>query len=93
MALFSSRHAPGAILLLFVVAVSPALGQDPTSVDRSPAAPPLDTTSRLPRALTGKERTGAKWMDEQRVDDCKVPVEKRGGRPRPDTCSNGDRRP
>jgi hypothetical protein len=38
------------------------------------------------KVLTGKERLGNKWMDEQRVDNCKVPVDKRGTRPRPDTC-------
>jgi hypothetical protein len=25
------------------------------------------------KVLTGKERLGNKWMDEQRVDNCKVP--------------------
>jgi hypothetical protein len=39
------------------------------------------------KPLTGKERLGNKWMDEQRVDNCKVPVDKRGTKPRPDTCS------
>ena len=38
------------------------------------------------RTLTGKERLGPKWTDEQRIDDCNVPVEKRG-RPRPTACS------
>jgi hypothetical protein len=36
--------------------------------------------------LTGKERLGEKWQDEQRIDNCKVPPEKRGAKPRPDTC-------
>jgi hypothetical protein len=35
---------------------------------------------------TGKERLGDKWTDEQRVDNCKVPIEKRGKKPRPGTC-------
>jgi hypothetical protein len=39
------------------------------------------------KPLTGKERLGSKWMDEQRVDNCKVPIDKRGTKPRPDTCS------
>ena len=38
-------------------------------------------------ALTGKERLGEKWTDEQRVDNCKVPLDKRGTVPRPDTCA------
>lgn len=36
--------------------------------------------------LTGKERLGPKWMDEQRIDNCKVPIDKRGTKPRPSTC-------
>ena len=36
--------------------------------------------------LTGKERLGKKWMDEQRIDNCNVPPDKRGARPRPATC-------
>jgi hypothetical protein len=37
--------------------------------------------------LTGKERLGRKWMDEQRINNCKVPPDKRGTKPRPDTCA------
>jgi hypothetical protein len=36
--------------------------------------------------LTGKERLGRKWMDEQRIDNCNVPVDKRGSRLRPSAC-------
>jgi hypothetical protein len=35
---------------------------------------------------TGKERLGRKSSDEQRVDNCKVPLELRGPKPRPDGC-------
>lgn len=35
---------------------------------------------------TGKERLGGKASDEQRVDNCKVPLDRRGATPRPDTC-------
>ena len=35
---------------------------------------------------TSKERLGDKWSDEQRVDNCKVPPDKRGPKQRPDTC-------
>jgi hypothetical protein len=38
---------------------------------------------------TGKERLGRKWMDEQRIDNCNVPVDKRGTRPRPTVCPHG----
>ena len=35
---------------------------------------------------TGKERLGGKASDEQRVDNCKVPPEMRGPKPRADDC-------
>lgn len=35
---------------------------------------------------TGKERLGKKWTDEQRIDNCNVPIDKRGTRPRPSAC-------
>ena len=37
-------------------------------------------------SLTGKERMGRKWMDEQRIDNCNVPADKRGSKPRPVSC-------
>ncbi len=40
------------------------------------------------RVLTAKERLGAKWKDEQRTDNCKVPTDKRGPTQRPDACIN-----
>ncbi|MGI9415425.1 MAG: hypothetical protein ACR2PM_17250 [Hyphomicrobiales bacterium] len=40
------------------------------------------------RVLTGKERMQGKWADPQRVNDCKVPVKKRGDSKRPDDCSH-----
>jgi hypothetical protein len=33
---------------------------------------------------TAKERLGGKASDEQRVDNCKVPPDLRGAKPRPD---------
>jgi hypothetical protein len=39
---------------------------------------------------TGKERLGGKPSDEQREDNCKVPLDLRGSKPRPDDC--GDER-
>jgi hypothetical protein len=38
--------------------------------------------------LTGKERLGRKWMDEQRIDNCNVPIDKRGFKARPSVCPN-----
>jgi len=44
------------------------------------------TTQPAGPVRTSKERLGNKWSDEQRVDNCKVPLDKRGPKPRPDTC-------
>jgi hypothetical protein len=37
---------------------------------------------------TVKERLGGKASDEQRVDNCKVPLELRGPKLRPDECGD-----
>lgn len=42
--------------------------------------------------LTGKERLGEKWKDEQRTDNCKVPLDKRGTKQRPDSCAHAPKR-
>jgi len=39
-------------------------------------------------SLTGKERLGRKWMDEQRIDNCNVPPDKRGSQPRSSSCAH-----
>lgn len=44
------------------------------------------TSETSPATLTGKERLSGKWMDEQRIDNCNVPIDKRGSRPRPSDC-------
>ncbi len=67
-----------------------ALGLAGTSVvaraQSSAAAAPAPTQAAGP-VRTGKERLGNKWSDEQRIDNCKVPPDKRGSRPRPDACA------
>ena len=54
--------------------------------DRRPGPSTPNAATNLPSSLTGKERLGRKWMDEQRIDNCNVPIDKRGTRPRPSTC-------
>jgi hypothetical protein len=59
----------------------PALAQNaPTHGKPAPYQPSQQGT------LTGKERLGRKWMDEQRIDNCNVPVDKRGTKPRSSAC-------
>ena len=74
-------------LIIFVVAVcfaSASFAQDRQPDQTAPnaeAACPANGPSR-----TGKERMGRKWMDEQRIDNCNVPIDKRGSKPRPANC-------
>jgi hypothetical protein len=42
--------------------------------------------SNVGAQFTGKERLGEKWKDKQRIDNCKVPFDKRGPKPRPNSC-------
>ena len=42
-----------------------------------------------PAVRTVKERLSSKVSDDQRINNCKVPVELRGARPRPDACAGG----
>jgi hypothetical protein len=62
-----------------------AQDQHPAS-QAAPAVTLPDAPSPPPEVLTGKERLGPKWTDEQRTDNCRVPLDKRGAKPRPDTC-------
>jgi hypothetical protein len=75
----SSISTIGAVLAICLML--PAAAQE--SSRRSEPAP--DSASS-PKTLTGKERLGRKWMDEQRIDNCKVPPDKRGSKPRPSVC-------
>jgi hypothetical protein len=72
------------ISLLAIWLALPASAQDRSLDLPRPSAAILP--SNTPTALTGKERLGKKWMDEQRIDNCKVPIDKRGTKPRPSTC-------
>jgi hypothetical protein len=47
---------------------------------------PTADSANSPASLTGKERLGRKWMDEQRIDNCNVPIDKRGAKPRSTVC-------
>ena len=46
------------------------------------------TTANGVGQLTGKERLGDKWKDEQRINNCKVPLARRGTKQRPDNCAH-----
>src|SRR5262245_7922043 len=76
----SRRYVFSVTASLVITALSPAIAQE-----QSHAAKGRET-SLISTVLTGKERLGRKWMDDQRIDNCKVPVDKRGTKPRLDTC-------
>jgi hypothetical protein len=69
-----------------------ALGFVPSAsaqYDRSAPAPTHAASSDdAPASLTGKERLGRKWMDEQRIDNCNVPPDRRGTKPRSAICKH-----
>jgi hypothetical protein len=70
-------------IFLTCLFVLPAFAQDVTHAPTAPHAAMAPSKS-LP--LTGKERLGRKWTDEQRTDNCNVPIDKRGTKPRPSGC-------
>ena len=89
------RLAPSgglALIIWIAVVVSlPAFAQEWPAVTGEPSSAPSAATASPARStelLTAKERLSEKWTDEQRVDNCKVPIDKRGPKPRPDTCLN-----
>jgi hypothetical protein len=53
------------------------------------AGPRLASGPGAPPARTAKERLVNKASDDQRVNNCKVPVALRGPKPRPDGCRPG----
>jgi hypothetical protein len=73
----------GFLISLWFIFATCALAEDGKAVRRLSTA-----TSALRPALTGKERLGPKWSDEQRIDNCHVPIDKRGTKPRPSACPN-----
>jgi hypothetical protein len=72
---------PALVLVFAVVGAANGLAQD-----RTPASGDSMTVPNTTNPLTGKERLGRKWMDEQRIDNCKVPADKQGARPRSSEC-------
>ena len=77
----SLRYVLAAVLALGLAGASVIAHAQPAAGARGDARGPSGAVR------TGKERLGNKWSDEQRVDNCKVPPEKRGSRPRPDGCA------
>lgn len=71
------------LVLLSLAALTPCASGGEQKPAAGVAAP-----ASAQRTLTGKERLGPKWTDEQRIDNCKVPLDKRGTKPRPSGCAD-----
>lgn len=72
---------PIRIVLILAVALAAVAA---AAQEASPPAPAPASES----AKTAKERLVNKAADEQRVDNCNVPPEQRGTKPRPDSCDH-----
>ena len=73
--------SPALVLAFMILCASQGFAQDQPSASGDPKPAPNAINS-----LTGKERLGRKWMDEQRIDNCKVPADKQGAKPRSNAC-------
>jgi hypothetical protein len=86
---FAARDSLALIVSIITATASPSFAQDRPAATGEPStaqSAPSATRSGATELLTAKERLSEKWTDEQRVDNCKVPLDKRGPKPRPDTC-------
>jgi hypothetical protein len=75
------------IVIALVVGASPIHGQTGAKL----AAPPVQASASA-EGETLKERLSDKASDEQRVDNCKVPLDRRGTRSRPEGCKPDEAR-
>lgn len=76
------------LLAAVILAPIEARAQDAKPAPHQAGSDSAAAAENEPAVLTLKERLGAKWKDEQRVDNCNVPPEKRGSKPRPDRCAD-----
>lgn len=73
---------------LLAVAMSGMLALDPGPAGSADPPPTGTPAAQTPAPVkTGKERLSDKASDEQRVDNCNVPPDRRGTKVRPDHCA------
>jgi len=84
---FLANHALPVTLMAAALAPVDVSGQMIAQANSGQAVGTI-TPSNGAVGLTGKERLGEKWKDEQRIDNCKVPLDKRGTKWRPDSCDH-----
>jgi hypothetical protein len=79
--------AASAALFLGPIAVEASSPPSANAAVTPQPATPQPATPQPATPKTGKERLSDKASDEQRVDNCKVPLERRGNKPRPSDCA------
>jgi hypothetical protein len=84
---FVAKRALAIILAAIMLAPFGVGAQTPAQINSHQSAGAV-APSYAAAQLTGKERLGEKWKDEQRIDNCKVPLDKRGTKPRTDSCAH-----
>jgi hypothetical protein len=84
---FVAKRALAIILATITLAPFGVGAQTPARINSHQSAGAV-APSYAAAQLTGKERLGEKWKDEQRIDNCKVPLDKRGTKPRTDSCAH-----
>jgi hypothetical protein len=82
----ATLKAIGIAALSGIVVTLNSVGGFAQSDAKPPPAPAGTQGQTTARPQTLKERLSDKASDEQRVDDCKVPEDRRGLKPRPDKC-------
>lgn len=83
------RPSLRAVALTLSLPVALATASARADGEASQIEPSQIQANQVVPARTAKERLGGKASDEQRVDNCKVPLEQRGSKPRPDDCRDG----
>jgi hypothetical protein len=86
-----AKRTPARILagLAAIVLATPGLALAGGASGKAAQAQDAPQSARTAPVRTAKERLSGKAADEQRVDNCKVPPELRGPKPRPDDCGTG----
>lgn len=84
---FVAKRALAIVLAAILLAPGGVGAQSPARINFHHSAGGVEPSNAAAQ-LTGKEQLGEKWKDEQRIDNCKVPMDKRGAKPRPDSCTH-----
>ncbi len=85
---FGRRVAAALTAAMLIAAPARGGAEGPSDASAQPDRRSASGPAPAGRTLTGKERLSGKASDDQRLDNCKVPPEKRGPKPRPESCDH-----